>query len=40
LWRIWVLAFYAFAGDQAAETFAMAIAMPEEARRQDVGHGD
>jgi SAM-dependent methyltransferase len=29
LWRIWVLTFYAFARDQAAETFSMAIRLPE-----------
>jgi hypothetical protein len=29
LWRIWVLVFYALTRDQAAETFSMAIRMPE-----------
>jgi 2-polyprenyl-6-hydroxyphenyl methylase/3-demethylubiquinone-9 3-methyltransferase len=29
LWRIWLLTFYAFARDQAAETFSMAIRKPE-----------
>jgi len=31
IWRLWLLGFYAVAGNQAAETFSMALHKPEEA---------
>ena len=33
LWRLWVLGFHAVAGEQAAESFCMAVAKPSGAPR-------
>jgi len=35
LWRLWLLGFHAVAGNQAAETFSMALRKPEEAQAKD-----